>query len=107
MLRLLIYIDIIILSEHEMIVNIKQNDELVFINLMTCGSGHPVFEMSSMCSVYHMPPKFGSREASPLLRNFTEEESSEIWNIYLRSYLDTKRTALDYVDEGLEPLVFE
>ena len=126
---------------------IMQNDELVFIDLMTCGSGHPVFEMSSMCSVYHMPPKFGSREASPLLRNFTEEESSEIWNIYLRSYLDTedeellnkaerqitavasartlfaavflpgliaperleemKRTALDYVDEGLEPLVFD
>ncbi len=55
------------------------------IDLMTSGSGHPVFEMTSMCSVYHMPPKFGNREVSPLLRIFTEEESSEIWDIYLRS----------------------
>ncbi|MBR4343199.1 MAG: anti-sigma factor antagonist [Lachnospiraceae bacterium] len=121
-----------------------QNDELVFIDLMTCGCGHPVFDLGSMCSVYHMPPKFGSREASPLTRNFTEEESKLMWDTYLRSYLDSddeefirkverqvtaissartlfaalfmpglipashleflKKTALAYVDEGLEPI---
>ena len=123
-----------------------QNGEFVFIDLMTCGSGHPVFDLGSMCTVYHMPPKFGSREESPLLRNFTEEECARIWDVYLRTYLDTrdealiqkaerqvtaisaartlfatvfipgllppdrvdylKRTALDYVDGGLEPLCF-
>ena len=123
-----------------------QNGEFVFIDLMTCGSGHPVFDLGSMCTVYHMPPKFGSREESPLLRNFTEEECARIWDVYLRTYLDTrdealiqkaerqvtaisaartlfatvfipgllppdrvdylKRTVLDYVDGGLEPLCF-
>lgn len=71
-----------------------QNGEFVFIDLMTCGSGHPVFDLGSMCTVYHMPPKFGSREASPLTRNFTEEESAQIWNTYLRSYLETDDAAL-------------
>ena len=26
----------------------------------------------------------------PLLRNFTKEETARIWNIFLRSYLDTE-----------------
>ena len=122
-----------------------QDGEFVFIDLMTCGSGHPVFDMGSMCSVYYMP-SFGRREESPLLRNFTEEECAHIWDVYLRTYLDTqnealikkaerqicaisaartlfatvfipgllspdrieylKRTALGYVDSGLEPLCF-
>ena len=69
-----------------------QNGEFVFIDLMTCGSGHPVFDLGSMCSVYHMPPKFGSREASPLTRNFSEEESALIWDTYLRAYLDSDDT---------------
>ncbi|MBR3348704.1 MAG: phosphotransferase, partial [Solobacterium sp.] len=124
----------------------KQQGELMFIGTMTCGSGHPVFELTSMCSAYHMPPKFSGHEASPLRRNFTQEETDQIWDVYLRTYLDTddeavlkkaerqitavasarmlsaaicmpgliapekleelKRTASDYVDEGLEPLVF-
>ena len=71
-----------------------QNGEFVFVDLMTCGSGHPVFDLGSMCTVYHMPPKFGSREASPLTRNFTEEESAQIWDTYLRSYLETDDAAL-------------
>ena len=71
-----------------------QNGEFVFVDLMTCGSGHPVFDLGSMCTVYHMPPKFGSREASPLTRNFTEQESAQIWNTYLRSYLETDDAAL-------------
>ena len=71
-----------------------QNGEFVFVDLMTCGSGHPVFDLGSMCTVYHMPPKFGSREASPLTRNFTEQESAQIWDTYLRSYLETDDAAL-------------
>ena len=123
-----------------------QGDQLLFIDLMTCGSGHPVFDLSSMCSAYHMPPKFGSRKNSPLTRDFTDEECARIWQVYLSAYLDTddaalirkaerqieavssartlfatifipgllpeetvaylKRTALSYVDDGLEPLCF-
>lgn len=123
-----------------------QNGEFVFIDLMTCGSGHPVFDLSSMCTIYHIPPKPEPREKYPLIRNFTEEERARIWDVYLRTYLDTrdealirkaerqitaiatartlfaavfipgmlspdrietmKRTALDYVDGGMEPLCF-
>ena len=71
-----------------------QNGEFVFIDLMTCGSGHPVFDLGSMCSVYHMPPKFGTRKDSPLTRNFTEDESARIWDAYLRSYMDTDDSGL-------------
>lgn len=124
-----------------------QNGELLFIDLMTCGCGHPVFDLGSMCSAYHLPPKFGGRDASPLLRNFTVEETDRIWDVFLRTYLDTedeeflrkverqitaicsarmlfasiflpgliseerlqelKQTALDYVDNELEPLIFD
>ena len=123
-----------------------QDGQFLFIDLMTCGSGHPVFDLASMCSAYHMPPKFGDRKMSPLLRYFTEEECARIWKVYLASYLETenkdlieraekqitavsaartlfatvflpgllpadrieqlKRTALAYVDGGLEPLCF-
>ena len=123
-----------------------QDGQLLFIDLMTCGSGHPVFDLSSMCSAYHMPPKFGNRGSSPLTRDFSEEECARIWEVYLSAYLDTgdaalirkaerqveavssartlfatifipgllppetvaylKRTALSYVDEGLEPICF-
>ncbi len=71
-----------------------QNGEFLFIDLMTCGSGHPVFDLTSMCSAYHLPPKFGSRESSELLRNFSKEETERIWNAYLSAYLDTEDDAL-------------
>jgi len=71
-----------------------QDGQLLFIDLMTCGSGHPVFDLSSMCSAYHMPPKFGDRGASPLTRSFTEEECQHIWEVYLSAYLDTRDEAL-------------
>ena len=67
-----------------------QGGELVFIDMMTCGSGHPVFDLTSMCTNYHMSAESESRENNPLLRNFTKEETARIWNIFLRSYLDTE-----------------
>lgn len=122
-----------------------QDWEFVFIDMMTCGSGHPVYDLGSMCSLYHMPP-FGRREESPMIRNFTDEERARIWDVYLGTYLDTKdkalmkkaewqiaaiaaacsmllevyfpgsmeperitflkRTALEYVVDGLEPICF-
>ena len=119
-----------------------QNGEYVFIDLMTCGSGHPIFDMSSMCIIYHIAP---SRK-SPYTVNFTDEEIKLIWDSYLRGYFETddeaflrkaerqitafaaarnlfaavfvpgimtperleymKKIALDYIDEGLEPICF-
>ena len=64
--------------------------ELVFIDMMTCGSGHPVFDLTSMCTNYHMSAKSESRENNQLLRNFTKEEAARIWDIFLSSYLDTE-----------------
>ena len=66
-----------------------QNGELVLIDLMSCGSGHPVFDLVSMCSVYHLPRDAEARQATPLLRSFTEDETARIWNTYLRAYLET------------------
>ena len=123
-----------------------QGGELVFIDMMTCGTGHPVFDLTSMCTNYHMSAESENRENNRLLRNFTKEETARIWDIFLRSYLETedeeflrkaehqitavssarilfsviylpglfsdeqinglKHTALTYVDDGLEPLVF-
>ena len=123
-----------------------QNGEFIFIDLLSSGCGHPIFDLSSMCLLYHMPSRSGSRADSPLTRHFTEEESERIWNAYLRGYLDTddaallelaqrqimavsaavglfaaahsagtfspdfvkylKRTALSYIDGGLEPICF-
>lgn len=70
-----------------------QDGEFVFIDLMTCGSGHPVFDLCSMCSVYHMP-SYGRREDRPLLRNFTDEECARIWDVFLHTYLGTQDEAL-------------
>lgn len=67
-----------------------QGGKLVFIDMMTCGSGHPVFDLTSMCTNYHMSAESESRENNPLLRNFTKEETMRIWNIFLHSYLDTE-----------------
>ena len=67
-----------------------QNGELVFIDMLTCGSGHPIFDLASMCSAYHMSVGAENRENSQLLRNFTEEECERIWDIYLRTYLDSE-----------------
>ena len=65
-----------------------QNGEFVFIDLMTCGSGHPVFDFGSICTVYHLPPD-GNKAVSPLVKNFTREEAARIWDVYLRSYLES------------------
>ena len=67
-----------------------QGGEFVFIDLMTCGSGHPIFDLASMCTAYHIPRGEAERQQSPLLRNFTEDETRLIWNTYLRAYLDTE-----------------
>ncbi len=71
-----------------------QDGDFLFIDLMTCGCGHPVFDLGSMCTIYHIPPKVENREEYPLFKKFTEEECEHIWDVYLRTYLDTQDEAL-------------
>ena len=66
-----------------------QNGDLVFIDLMSCGCGHPIFDFASMCSVYHIPRSEEELKNSPLTCDFTKEERDLIWNTYLKAYLET------------------
>ena len=77
-----------------------QDGELVFIDMLTCGSGYPIFDLASMCSAYHMSVGSENRQNSQLLRNFTEEECERIWDIYLRTYLDTEDEKILLKAEG-------
>ena len=60
-----------------------QDGEFVFIDTMTCGYGHPVFDLSSMCFVYHIGPKPTGTETSPLIEGFKVEERKRIWDVYI------------------------
>ena len=62
-----------------------RDGEFIFIDLMACGSGHPIFDLGSMCAIYHLP----HRPDTPLLECFTEDEIRLIWNTYLGAYLET------------------
>ena len=67
-----------------------QNGEFMFIDLMTCGCGHPIFDLASMCISYFFSQRSPeSQKTSVLLRNFTSEEIARIWNTYLCAYLGT------------------
>ena len=72
-----------------------QDGEMMFIDLATCGMGHPIFDLTSMHSLFKEranDPKAISE--SPILRHFTHEEISHIWDLYIRTYLDTDDEAL-------------
>lgn len=62
-----------------------RDGEYIFIDLMACGSGHPIFDLGSMCAIYHLP----HRPDTPLLECFTDDEIRLIWNTYLGTYLET------------------
>ena len=72
-----------------------QDGEMMFIDLATCGMGHPIIDLTSMHSLFKERannPKAISE--SPILRHFTQEEISHIWDLYIRTYLDTDDEAL-------------
>ena len=72
-----------------------QDGELMFIDLATSGMGHPIFDLVSMYSLFNEradDPK--AIAESPILRHFTSDEIINIWNVYIRSYLDTDDTEL-------------
>ncbi|MBR5089109.1 MAG: anti-sigma factor antagonist [Ruminiclostridium sp.] len=72
-----------------------KDGELMFIDLVAAGAGHPIFDMVSMYSLFVERANDKAAIAqSPILRNFTTEEINRIWNIFIRAYLDTDDEAL-------------
>lgn len=88
-----------------------QDGHFLFIDMMTCGSGHPIFDMGSMCSVYHMPPKFRDRRAE---RQITAVSAARTLfaTVFLPGLLKAEAvrylidTAVSYVDQGIEDIEF-
>ena len=83
-----------------------QNGELMFIDLATCGMGHPIFDMTSMYSLF--VERAGDDQAiaaSPVLSRFTKDEIARVWNVFIRTYLDTDDEALIHkVEEQIAAL---
>lgn len=73
----------------------------MFIDLSTSGMGHPIFDMMSMCTLYHIGAKNEQRRKSlPVLKGLSAEEAEHIWKLFLSSYLDTEDEALIAKVEG-------
>ena len=67
-----------------------RDGEMMFIDLGTAGTGHPIFDMGSMYSLF--VDRANDNEAiaaSPVLRPFTKDEIKRIWNVFIRTYLGT------------------
>lgn len=72
-----------------------QDGEPVYIDLSGSGYGHPIFDMVSMCIICLMGGKNEeSRARTVYTRNFSSAECYQIWQTYLRTYLDTDDEAL-------------
>lgn len=68
----------------------QQNGELMFIDLSASGSGHPVFDLISMYSLFEdRADDPEAMAASAVLRHFTSAEAHKIWKVFLSSYLDS------------------
>ncbi|MBR1444885.1 MAG: STAS domain-containing protein [Firmicutes bacterium] len=68
----------------------QSDGELMFIDMASCGKGHPIFDMGSMYLVYNF---FGTNgyefSAKDMLHGFTREQSKHIWDRFIRNYLGT------------------
>ena len=67
-----------------------QDGELIFIDMMTSGSSHPIFDLSSMYMLMNMVAKDpASKEKNELISEFSLEECRHIWEVFLSAYFDT------------------
>lgn len=68
---------------------------LTFIDLASCGYGHPIFDVVGMCSIFLFASRDeGRRQALVPTRDFTADQCRRIWDTFLRTYLDTSDEAL-------------
>ena len=69
--------------------------EMMFIDLGTAGTGHPIFDMVSMYSLFvDRADNDEAIAASPVLRPFTKEEIKRIWSVFIHIYLGTDDRAI-------------
>ena len=67
-----------------------RDGEMMFIDLGTSGTGHPIFDMGSMYSLFvDRADNDEAIAASPVLRPFTKDEIKKVWSVFIRTYLDT------------------
>ena len=67
-----------------------RDGEMMFIDLGTAGTGHPIFDIVSMHSLFvERADNAEAIAASPVLRAFTSDEIKRIWNVFIHTYLDT------------------
>ena len=72
-----------------------RDGEMMFIDLGTAGTGHPIFDMGSMHSLFvDRADNDEAIAASPVLRPFTKEEIKRIWSVFIHTYLDTEDAEL-------------
>ncbi len=67
-----------------------RDGEMMFIDLGTAGTGHPIFDMGSMFSLFvDRADNDEAIAASPVLRPFTKDEIKRIWRVFISTYLGT------------------
>lgn len=72
-----------------------RDGEMMFIDLGTAGTGHPIFDMVSMYSLFvERADNAEAINASPVLRPFTSDEIKRIWSVFIHTYLDTDNEEL-------------
>lgn len=72
-----------------------QGDEMLFIDMTQVGMGHPIFDLMSMFLMF----KFDA-ERQMATKSLTLEDSHHVWDVFLRSYLDTDDEELLAKAEG-------
>ncbi len=73
---------------------ISVNKEPVLIDLSNSGCGHPVFDLTTMCSHFYMCSRFEERrQISPILSDVPAEDAALAWDSFLKAYLDTEDEA--------------
>ena len=72
-----------------------KNGRPVFVDVSSCGYGHPIFDLVGMCSIYLFAAGDEDRRRKlPVTRDFSGEECRMIWEVFLRSYLQMDDQAL-------------
>lgn len=67
-----------------------QNNELYLIDMMTCGLGHPIFDLTSMFLVYQATKMYPDNfERMEVLQKLSCEQCDHIWNRFITMYLET------------------
>ena len=68
-----------------------KNGEMIFIDLSTSGYGHPIFDMASMFTIYNIVASDpAQKKNNQAVRGFSPEEIKNIYNIFLKEYLETE-----------------